>query len=170
MLLLALLPLLALPGALARPVQQRSPVKRETLIRNGINPRRFVETVPENGVNRYDERLALSYPSELISFHSLPIVDHPDESCEKGTEKSKDGNDMEDRSCIRDPSIKSFWPGDLHARSGTFCLMKYKDDDCHCIESSQLFRIDYGAPQNCISVDGDYGSYSWEGTYDFTVS
>jgi hypothetical protein len=168
MLLVALLPLLALPGALAGPFRQ-SPVKRETPIIDGINPLRFVDTVPKDGVNRYEERLSLAYPSK---FHAAPSTesDSTDESCEGGTAINGEGNDMEDRSCIRNPSIKSFWPGELYTRSGTFCLLKYKDDDCHCIESSQLFKIAYGEPQNCISVDGEYGSYSWERTYDFMVS
>lgn len=66
MLLLALLPLLALPGALAGPLQQRSPVKRETPIREGKNPLRFVDTVPEDGKNRYEPRLAQTYSSESL--------------------------------------------------------------------------------------------------------
>jgi hypothetical protein len=81
---------------------------------------------------------------------------------------------MEDRGCMRDSSIKSFLPGkganDLDVRGGTFCLLKYKDGDCNCIESSTLFFIDMDMPQNCISVDGDFGSHSWERTYDWRVS
>jgi hypothetical protein len=73
MLLVALLPLLALPGALAGPFRQ-SPVKRETPIVDGTNPLRFTDTVPENGVNRYDERLALAYPSKLISRTRVQIL------------------------------------------------------------------------------------------------
>jgi hypothetical protein len=89
---------------------------------------------------------------------------------------------MEDRRFIRQPSIKSFMPGEpvgdgswaaFGQVAGTFCLLKYNKPDGQgreCIASSQLFQIDSGHGPACIDVDGDFESFSWEKTYDFTVS
>jgi len=62
---------------------------------------------------------------------------------------------------------------DIKQVGGTFCLLKYKKPDPQgreCIDSSQLFRIDYNDGPQCINVDGEFESYSWERTYDWTVS
>jgi hypothetical protein len=91
---------------------------------------------------------------------------------------------MEDRRFIHQPSIKSFMPGieqvggggslgGIGQVAGTFCLLKYnKPDDQgrECIASSQLFQIDSEHGPACMDVDGDFESFSWERTYDFTVS
>ena len=89
---------------------------------------------------------------------------------------------MEDRRFIRQPSIKSFMPGEkvgggasapFGQVGGTFCLLKYNKPDGlgrECIASSQLFQIDSKHGPACIDVGGDFESFSWEKTYDFTVS
>jgi len=88
---------------------------------------------------------------------------------------------MEDRGCIHKTSdqVRSFLPGkDQKSRSGTFCLQKYgkKDPegkpvgDCGCVDSSELFYINYNNEPKCIKIDGDYSSFSFERTYDLDVS
>jgi hypothetical protein len=67
MLLLALLPLLALPGALAGPLQRQSPLKRDDYTpTDGSLPLRFIDTGGNNGINRYEARFSLNYQSKYF--------------------------------------------------------------------------------------------------------
>jgi hypothetical protein len=88
---------------------------------------------------------------------------------------------MESRAYIKEPSMKSFMPGkevgagfaDAGQVAGTFCFITYKEEDKdgrRCIEKSQLFKIDLNNAPQCIDLEGEFSTYSFERTYDITVS
>ena len=79
---------------------------------------------------------------------------------------------MKNDGCLRQQNRHSVSLGGELAEGGLFCMVRYKDGDCHCIEGGTLYynwpklRADYCESAN---VEG-YTSFHFEKIDDFDVS
>jgi len=85
--------------------------------------------------------------------------------------KSGKGVNMENNGCLRQQNRHSVSLGGDLAKGGLFCMVRYKDGDCHCIEGGKLYQwpkfgADYCENQN---IEG-YTSFHFEKIDDFNVS
>jgi hypothetical protein len=181
-----LLPLLAMPWALAAPTEHDAVLPKDEAEGARLKtskPQTFCSSDDGKAMTK-EPRIAVgwtgTYQSELSGSYYLTLT--PSEPGCKGHQiyKSRtDGWNMNERGYVNDMAIQSWMPGDVDDRdylqSGTFCLIRYEPDRPNCIKDSELFYVKEAETPMCIDVglgeDGlGYGNMNWEKTYDHWAS
>ena len=111
---------------------------------------------------------------DLIYRYALSIIDKAnlisvEVDC-KGTLITPEGNDMDNRDCIKQASAKSI-AAINRGQGGEYCLLRFEDGNCENLENSESVKLEEGGGDHCTSLaDGLHGSYSWIKTSGIHVS
>jgi len=118
------------------------------------------------------DRLAIRQILRLCVFHLHDMAIAYSSLADDCSGKGGKGVNMENNGCLRQRNRHSVSLGGALAKGGLFCMVRYKDGECNCIEGGKLY---YEWPtlgaHHCESQDIEgYTSFHFERIDDFHVS